>query len=146
MKELGRSSQNTHNKRSLIRTSHVCQRRRAAGRNQQVEVYKHTHTETSPLIFRANQWTDFYMITVSVMKELTLTSYSHVKQRHQQQLTSVHKVGVSWKQAKTLPRHVWKSWVFNKFTAWKLNSWSLNLPHETKKVTKNLFSHLCVGK
>ena len=44
MKELGRSPQNTHNKRSLIRTSHVCQRRRAAGRNQQVEEYKHTHT------------------------------------------------------------------------------------------------------
>ena len=26
--------------------------------------------ETSPLIFRANQWTGFYMITPSVMKEL----------------------------------------------------------------------------
>ena len=26
--------------------------------------------ETSPLICRANQWTSFYMITVSVMKEL----------------------------------------------------------------------------
>ena len=37
---------NTHNKRSLIRTSHVCHRRRAAGRNQQVEEYKHTHTHT----------------------------------------------------------------------------------------------------
>ena len=28
----------------LIRTSHVCHRPRAAGRNQQVEEYKHTHT------------------------------------------------------------------------------------------------------
>ena len=30
------------------------------------------HIETSPLIFGANQWTDFYMITASVMKELIL--------------------------------------------------------------------------
>ena len=37
---------NTHNKKSLIRTSHVCHRRRAAGRNQQVEEYKHTHIHT----------------------------------------------------------------------------------------------------
>ena len=37
---------NTHNKRSLIRTSHLCHRRRAAGRNQQGEEYKHTHTHT----------------------------------------------------------------------------------------------------
>ena len=28
------------------------------------------HVETSPLICRANQWTGFYMITASVMKEL----------------------------------------------------------------------------
>ena len=28
------------------------------------------YTETSPLICRANQWTGFYMITASVMKEL----------------------------------------------------------------------------
>ena len=28
------------------------------------------HTETSPLICRANQWTSFYMIGTSVMKEL----------------------------------------------------------------------------
>ena len=37
---------NTHNKRSLIRTSHVCHRRRGAGRNQQVEEYKQTNTHT----------------------------------------------------------------------------------------------------
>ena len=30
--------------KELGRTSHVCQRRRAAERNQQVEEYKHTHT------------------------------------------------------------------------------------------------------
>ena len=28
------------------------------------------HIETSPLICRADQWTGFYMITASVMKEL----------------------------------------------------------------------------
>ena len=47
MKGLGRKHPaNTHNKRSLIRSSHVCDRRRAAGRNQQVKEYKHTHTHT----------------------------------------------------------------------------------------------------
>ena len=30
--------------RSLVRTSHVCHRRRTARRNQQMEEYKHTHT------------------------------------------------------------------------------------------------------
>ena len=29
------------------------------------------HIETSPFICSANQWTGFYMITASVMKELT---------------------------------------------------------------------------
>ena len=28
------------------------------------------HIETSPMIWRVNQWTGFYMITASVMKEL----------------------------------------------------------------------------
>ena len=28
------------------------------------------HIETSPLTKRANKWTDFYMMTTSVMKEL----------------------------------------------------------------------------
>ena len=47
MKQRGRMHPtNTHNKRSLIRTSHVCHRRHAAGRNHQVEEYKHTHTYT----------------------------------------------------------------------------------------------------
>ena len=45
MKELGRKHPTSaHSKRSLIRTSYVCHRRRAAGRNHQVEEYKHTHT------------------------------------------------------------------------------------------------------
>ena len=43
---MAEANKNTHNKRSLIRTFHVCQRLRAAGRNQQVEGYKHTHTHT----------------------------------------------------------------------------------------------------
>ena len=48
MKGLGRKHPgNTYNKRLLIRTSHVCHRRRAAGRNQQVEEYKHTQTHTT---------------------------------------------------------------------------------------------------
>ena len=39
MKGLGRKHPvNTHNKRSLIQTSHVCHKRR------QVKEYKHTHT------------------------------------------------------------------------------------------------------
>ena len=47
MKELGREHPtNTHNKRPLIRASHVCHRHRAAGRNQQVKEYTHTHTHT----------------------------------------------------------------------------------------------------
>ena len=37
---------NAHNKRSLIRSSHICQRRREAGRNQQVEEYNHINTHT----------------------------------------------------------------------------------------------------
>ena len=45
---------NTHNKRSLFRTSHVCHRRHAAGRNQLVEEYKHTHTHTHTHTHRAN--------------------------------------------------------------------------------------------
>ena len=40
----GKHPANTHNKKSLILTSHVCQRRRAAGRNQQVDKFKHAHT------------------------------------------------------------------------------------------------------
>ena len=38
---------NTHNKRSLIRTSQVCHRRLTVRRSQQVKEYKHTHTEHS---------------------------------------------------------------------------------------------------
>ena len=45
MMELGiTQSTDTHSKRSLIRTAQVCQRHRAAGGNQEVEGYKHTHT------------------------------------------------------------------------------------------------------
>ena len=48
MKGLGRKHPaNTQNKTSLIRTSHVCHRRRAARRNQQVEGYKHTHIQSA---------------------------------------------------------------------------------------------------
>ena len=43
----GKHPANTHNKKSLILTSHVCQRRRAAGRNQQVDKFKHAHTHVT---------------------------------------------------------------------------------------------------
>ena len=33
------------------------------------------HIETSPLICGANQWTGFYMITASFMKELNTLTY-----------------------------------------------------------------------
>ena len=50
MKELGKlrdkAPRNTYNKRSLIRTSHVCHRRLVSGRSQQAEEYKHKHTHT----------------------------------------------------------------------------------------------------
>ena len=32
------------------------------------------HIETSPLIYFSNQWTGFYMIATSVMKELNQTA------------------------------------------------------------------------
>ena len=34
------------------------------------------HMETSPLICRANQWTGFYLITASGMKELNVLQIS----------------------------------------------------------------------
>ena len=36
----------------------------------------HYHTETSPLICRANQWTGLYMITNSVIKKLNMQNFS----------------------------------------------------------------------
>ena len=36
------------------------------------------HIETSPLICSANQWTGFYMITASVMKELKYNLRRHL--------------------------------------------------------------------
>ena len=54
MNGLGRKHPaNTHNKRSLIQTAHVCHRRRAAGRNRQVEGYKHTYIHTRTIFKRA---------------------------------------------------------------------------------------------
>ena len=46
MKKLAESLRNTHDKRSLIRTSQVCHRRLAIGRSQQTKGYKYTHTHT----------------------------------------------------------------------------------------------------
>ena len=36
------------------------------------------HIESSPLICRANQWNGFYMITVSVIKELKWNKHEHL--------------------------------------------------------------------
>ena len=36
------------------------------------------HIETSPLICSANQWTGFYMITASAMKEFIIPSFLNV--------------------------------------------------------------------
>ena len=38
--------------------------------------------ETSPLICRANQWTGFYMVTASVMKDLKVTSAIKHENKH----------------------------------------------------------------
>ena len=43
------------------------------------------HIETSPMICRANQWTDFYMIGTSVMKELIPQNISVSKFAHMAQ-------------------------------------------------------------
>ena len=46
------------------------------------------HTETSPLVCRANQWTGFYMTMASVMKELKAKeseSSKIIKTEHQEQ-------------------------------------------------------------
>ena len=52
IRNLAEALNNTHKKRSLIRTSYVCHRRCAAGRNQQVEEYKHTHTHLFSKYFK----------------------------------------------------------------------------------------------
>ena len=36
------------------------------------------HIETSPLICSANQWTGFYMITATVIKELQYINIDHI--------------------------------------------------------------------
>ena len=42
----------------------------------------HCHIETSPLIRQANQWTGFYMITASLMKELKQSMYIKTPSRN----------------------------------------------------------------
>ena len=41
------------------------------------------HIETSPLICSANQWTGFYMITASVMRELTQRIIGSFKKKYE---------------------------------------------------------------
>ena len=64
---------NTHNKRSLIRTSHICHRCRAAGRNQQVEEYKHTHIHTAAVKFKERCW-NCNDVVVKGIKEVRVVS------------------------------------------------------------------------
>ena len=56
MRKLAESLRNTHDKRSLIRTSQVCHRRLAIGRSQQAKEYKHTHTHTHTHILAMLFW------------------------------------------------------------------------------------------
>ena len=46
------------------------------------------HIEASPLIFRVNQWTGFYMITASVMKELKIFKMRFDKSSHRRCYTT----------------------------------------------------------
>ena len=63
MKKLAESLRNTHDKRSLIRTSQVCHRCLAIGRSQQAKGYKptHTHTHTCYAVLEAG----IYLLKVS---------------------------------------------------------------------------------
>ena len=56
--------------RSLIQTSHIYHRCRAAGRNQQVEEHKHTYTALTVLF----GWTCPLLMDLSVQIKLALTS------------------------------------------------------------------------
>ena len=62
-------STDTHSKRSLIRTSYICQRLRAAGRNQQVEGYTHTRTHEHAVNVKnnkiSNKKRDFEVLVLS---------------------------------------------------------------------------------
>ena len=48
--------------------------------------------ETSPLICRANQWTGFYMITASVMKDLKVTSAIKHENTAEETIIYAHRV------------------------------------------------------
>ena len=62
------------------------------------------HIETSSLICRANQWTGFYMITASVMKELIvlLKCYCAFKMEkgvgQKMTLSNFRKIALKWKE------------------------------------------------
>ena len=76
MMELGiRHTTNIHNTRSLIRTLKyvldILQTEEAFAVEEYTHTHTHTHTHRNHTeICSANQWTGFYMITASVMKEL----------------------------------------------------------------------------
>ena len=66
------------------------------------------YIETSPLICCANQWTGFYIITASVMKEL-MNEVTHVSvlYRHSQDLRHLSpQNGISLKEFETTTREI----------------------------------------
>ena len=65
----------------LIRTSHVCHRPRAAGRNQQVEEYKHTHTHTPPTHTHAHAITILNSLSRHSTKEQALKIFEKSKKK-----------------------------------------------------------------
>ena len=52
------------------------------------------HTETSPLIYRENEWTDFYMIGTPVMKELKNFEYCVSEKQFNHQLSLISGVRI----------------------------------------------------
>ena len=76
-RNLAEAPSNTHNKRSLIRTSQVCHRHLAVGRSQQVKEYKHTHTYTH-----------------------THTPHTHTTHTHTNVWTNLNEVDYIWKSNK----------------------------------------------
>ena len=49
------------------------------------------HIETSPLICSENQWTGFYTITVTVMKELKASIFDYLWQKSELRLQGISK-------------------------------------------------------
>ena len=75
---MAESPNNIHNKRSFIQTSQLCHRRRAAGRNQQVEEYKHTHRTAANFIPQSH-YVLLFSVVILVETLLTFSSLLYIK-------------------------------------------------------------------